>query len=66
MLTDDDCGQLPAVVNVTVYEPAVDEDRSIIPVDELVKVRPLPAVKVPPIMVCEAVRVGIGSVSDTQ
>ena len=66
IVTDDDCGQFPAVVNVTVYEPAVDEDRSIIPVDELVKLRPLVDVKVPPIRVCEAVRVGNGSVSDTQ
>ena len=66
MLTDDDCGQFPAVVNVTVYVPAVEAERSIIPVAELVKLRPLVDEKVPPIRVCEAVRLGIGSVSDTQ
>ena len=46
--------------------PAVEAERSIIPVAELVKLRPLVDVKVPPIRVCEAVRLGIGSVSDTQ
>ena len=55
MLTDDDCGQFPAVVNVTVYVPAVEAERSIIPVAELVKLRPLVDVKVPPIRVCDVI-----------
>ena len=46
--------------------PGVEAERSIIPVDELVNVSPLVEVKVPPIIVCEAVLVGTGSVSDMQ